>query len=99
MELLSTLMSSLNLSILNLLSFGSQFLGAAEEELVRRWEREQQILKDGTCYKEEAQHKLLVRQFSSRVLHASKEVGLISCSYQVTHQATRILLQSVGWIK
>ncbi|XP_046668447.1 gamma-tubulin complex component 3 isoform X2 [Homalodisca vitripennis] len=98
-QLLSTLMSSLNLSILNLLSFGSQFLGAAEEELVRRWEREQQILKDGTCYKEEAQHKLLVRQFSSRVLHASKEVGLISCSYQVTHQATRILLQSVGWIK
>uniref|UniRef100_A0A1B6KZV6 Uncharacterized protein n=1 Tax=Graphocephala atropunctata TaxID=36148 RepID=A0A1B6KZV6_9HEMI len=81
-QLLSTLMSSLNLSILNLLSFGSQFLAMAEEELARRWDRDQLILKDGTCYKEETQHKLEVRKFNTMVLHASKEVGLISCTYQ-----------------
>lgn len=80
---MSTLMQGLNINMLNLLSYGSRFLKEVEGEVERRWAREQQINEQGTCFTEEAQHKLRVRQFNSRVTLASQEIRHVCKSYQV----------------
>lgn len=80
---MSTLMQGLNINMLNLLSYGSRFLKEVEGEVERRWAREQQINEHGTCFTEEAQHKLRVRQFNSRVTLASQEIRHVCKSYQV----------------
>lgn len=80
---MSTLMQGLNINMLNLLSYGSRFLKEVEGEVERRWAREQQINEQGTCFTEEAQHKLRIRQFNSRVTLASQEIRHVCKSYQV----------------
>lgn len=82
-QVILTLMQGLNLNMLSLLSYGSQFLVEVETELERRWRREMHILEQGTCYMEEQQHNQLVKQFNTQVMLAAQEIKHNCKSYQV----------------
>lgn len=76
-------MTSLNLAILNLVSYGGQFLERAEAELERRVARDRRVEAEGTNYEEEAQHQKAVSSFNIKIHYATKEINNICHTYKV----------------
>ncbi|XP_054270403.1 LOW QUALITY PROTEIN: gamma-tubulin complex component 3-like [Macrosteles quadrilineatus] len=75
-------MTSLNLAILNLVSYGGQFLERAEAELERRVARDRRVEAEGTNYEEEAQNQKAVSSFNIKIHYATKEINNICHTYK-----------------